>query len=164
MQIALISVAPPYRGGISKHTSILIEKLSKAHSVDLINYSRQYPNFLFPGKSQYLDGKVDNYPSYLLIDSINPISWYIIGNKLAMKQYDLIIFRFWNPFFAPALGTIAGIIKKKSSGTKLISLCDNILPHEKTPLSHFFITYLFQKLDGHMVQSSQTEKELHQIF
>ena len=33
MQIALISVAPPYRGGISKHTSILVEKLSKAHFI-----------------------------------------------------------------------------------------------------------------------------------
>ena len=49
MKIALISVAPPYRGGISKHTSILIDKLSGKHSVDLINYSRQYPDFIFPG-------------------------------------------------------------------------------------------------------------------
>ena len=55
MQIALISVAPPYRGGISKHTSILVEKLSQNHSVDVINYSRQYPDFLFPGKTQFLD-------------------------------------------------------------------------------------------------------------
>ena len=60
MQIALISVAPPYRGGISKHTSILTEYLSKKHSVDLINYSRQYPDFLFPGKSQFLGNKLDN--------------------------------------------------------------------------------------------------------
>ena len=62
MQIALISVAPPYRGGISKHTSILVEKLSINHSVDVINYSRQYPDFLFPGKSQFMDEnlEVDN--------------------------------------------------------------------------------------------------------
>ena len=57
MQIALISAAPPYRGGISKHTSILVEKLSQNHSVDVINYSRQYPDFLFPGKTQLLDDK-----------------------------------------------------------------------------------------------------------
>ena len=126
MQIALISVAPPFRGGISKHTSILLEKLSKVHSVDLINYSRQYPDFLFPGKSQYLDEETEYYPSVRWIDSINPLSWFNTGNKLAKKKYDLIIFRFWNPFFAPALGVIAGVIKKKSSSTKLISLCDNI--------------------------------------
>ena len=163
MQIALISVAPPYRGGISKHTSILVEKLSINHLVDVINYSRQYPDFLFPGKSQFMDenSEVDN--SYRWIDSINPLTWFKTGNRLAKKKYDLIIFRFWNPFFAPALGVIAGILKKKSPKTKLMSLCDNILPHEKTPLGDFLTTYLFQKLDGHIVQSSQTEKELQEV-
>ena len=114
MQIALISVAPPYRGGISKHTSILAEHLSKKHSVDIINYSRQYPDFLFPGKSQYSDVRADHYPSIPGVDSINPISWFITGNKLSEKGYDLIIFRYWSPFFAPALGTIASVIKRKS--------------------------------------------------
>ena len=163
MQIALISVAPPYRGGISKHTSILVEKLSLHHSVDVINYSRQYPNFLFPGKTQYLDDISESPNNYRWIDSINPLSWFKTGNRLAMKKYDLVIFRFWNPFFAPALGIIAGVIKKKSPKSKLMSLCDNILPHEKTPMGDFLTTYLFQKLDGHIVQSSQTEKELQEV-
>ena len=163
MQIALISVAPPYRGGISKHTSILIEKLSLHHSVDVINYSRQYPNFLFPGKTQYLNDISESPNNYRWIDSINPFSWFKTGNRLAKKKYDLVIFRFWNPFFAPALGIIAGLIKKKSPKSKLMSLCDNILPHEKTPMGDFLTTYLFQKLDGHIVQSSQTEKELQEV-
>ena len=163
MKIALISVAPPYRGGISKHTSILVEKLSKAHSIDLINYSRQYPIFLFPGKSQYMDEHIEDFPSERCIDSINPLSWFTTGNMLVKRRYDLVIFRFWNPFFSPALGTIASLVKKKSPTTKLMSLCDNILPHEKTPFSHFFISYLFRKLHGHLVQSSQTEEELQAI-
>ena len=163
MQIALISVAPPYRGGISKQTSILVENLSKNHSVDVINYSRQYPDFLFPGKTQYLDDKSENDNSSRMIDSINPLTWFSTGNKLAKKNYDLVIFRFWNPFFAPALGVIAGIIKKKSPKSKLMSLCDNILPHEKTPFAYFLTTYLFDKLDGHIVQSSQTENELQEV-
>jgi glycosyltransferase involved in cell wall biosynthesis len=164
MKIALISVAPPYRGGISKHTSILIDKLSGKHSVDLINYSRQYPDFLFPGKSQYLEEYTNNYPPEKLIDSINPISWFHTGYRLAKNKYDLIIFRFWNPFFAPALGTIAGIIKRKAPSIKLVSLCDNIFPHEETPMGQYFIEFLFHKLDGHIVQSSQTENELHKII
>ena len=154
MQIALISIAPPYRGGISKHTSILVEKLSQNHSVDVINYLRQYPDFLFPGETQYLDDKSENDNSSRMIDSINPFTWFRTGNKLAKKNYDLIIFRFWNPFFAPALGGIARIIKKKSPKSKLMTVCDNILPHEKTPFADFLTTYLFQKIDGHLVQSS----------
>ena len=163
MQIALISAAPPYRGGISKQTSILVEKLSQNHSVDVINYSRQYPDFLFPGKTQFLDDKSENDKSSRMIDSINPLTWFSTGNKLAKNNYDLVIFRFWNPFFAPALGVIAGIIKKKSPKSKLMSLCDNILPHEKTLFADFLTTYLFDKLDGHIVQSSQTENELKEV-
>ena len=164
MHIALISVAPPYRGGISKHTSILVENISKAHSVDIINYSRQYPKLLFPGKSQYMDEKIEDYPSERCIDTINPLSWFKTGNMLVKRRYDLVIFRFWNPFFAPALGVIAGVIKKKSSTTKLMSICDNIVPHEQTPMSTFLTKFLFHKLDGHLVQSPQTEKELHEII
>jgi len=160
----VISPAPPYRGGISKHTSILIDKLSSKHSVDLINYSRQYPDFLFPGKSQYLEEDTNNYPSKKLIDSINPVSWFKTGYRLAKNKYDLIIFRFWNPFFAPALGTIATIIKRKSPSIKLISLCDNIFPHEETPMGQYLIRFMLHKLDGHIVQSSHTENELHEII
>ena len=163
MQIALISVAPPYRGGISKHTSILAEQLSIKHDVEIINYKRQYPNFIFPGKTQYIKDKLNQQIGERCIDSINPLTWFKTGILLADRNYDLVIFRFWNPFFAPSLGIIAGILKKKSPRTKLISLCDNILPHEKIPLGHFFTSYLFQKLDGHLVQSCQTEKELHEI-
>ena len=163
MKIALISVAPPYRGGISKHTTILAQKLSTKHSIDIINYERQYPQFLFPGRTQYLEN-VSNYSSnFRLIDTINPISWYKTANLIVCKNYDLVIFRFWNPFFSPALGVIAKIIKKKSCTIKLISLCDNIIPHEKIPLSNYLINFLFNKLDGHIVQSSQIEKELKQI-
>ena len=125
MQIALISVAPPYRGGISKHTSILVQKLSNKHTVDIINYSRQYPNILFPGKTQYIEKDSNQEIGERLIDSINPITWFTTGKKLAKRNYDLIIFRFWNPFFAPALGTIAKLVRKKSKMTKMISLCDN---------------------------------------
>ena len=164
MRIALISVAPPYRGGISKHTSILAEKLSLQHSVEVINYKRQYPDFLFPGKTQYIQDELNQQLGERCIDSINPLTWFKIGKQLSGRKYDLVIFRFWNPFFAPALSIIALMIRKNTPETKLISLCDNILPHENTQLGSFLTRYLFRRLDGHLVQSSQTEKELHEII
>ena len=87
-----------------------------------------------------MDEYIEDFPSERLIDSINPLSWFKTGKVLVKRRYDLVIFRFWNPFFAPALGVIAGVIKKNSPATKLISLCDNIFPHEKAPFSHFFIS------------------------
>ncbi len=163
MRIAFITVAPPYRGGISKHSTILTEKLSQMHSVDVINYKRQYPDFLFPGKTQFSSEK-EGITSARLIDSINPLNWFNTGRKIAKQNYDLVVFRFWNPFFAPALGIIAGILKRKSPLTRLMSLCDNILPHENMPLGAFFTEFFMHKMDGHLVQSTQTEKELHDIL
>ncbi len=164
MHIALISVAPPYRGGISKQTSILVEKLNLNHSVRVINYKRQYPHCLFPGKTQYLEDELDYQLGDRCIDSINPITWLKTGEKLSARKFDLVIFRFWNPLFAPALSMIALKIRKKSPHTKLISLCDNILPHENMLFGSLLTRYLFRLLDGHLVQSGQTENELHKII
>ena len=55
MDISLLSVGPPYRGGISEQTYYLYKNLSINNEVELINFNRQYPKFLFPGKNQYDD-------------------------------------------------------------------------------------------------------------
>ena len=54
MRINLLSTAYPYRGGIAVFT----ERLARAFQmekddVNITTFSLQYPNFLFPGKSQY---------------------------------------------------------------------------------------------------------------
>ena len=46
MNIALISVAPPYRGGISEHTKGLYNRLTQNHSVKIFSFY-ETPNFLF---------------------------------------------------------------------------------------------------------------------
>jgi len=164
MRIAFLTPAPPYRGGISKHSSIITDKLSYSHNVDVFNYKRQYPDFLFPGKTQYDISPDYSFTSYRIIDSVNPFSWFNTGKRIIVEKYDMVIFRYWNPFFAPALGTIATVLKRKAHQSKLISLCDNILPHENIPMGNFFTEYFLSKMDGHLVQSSQTEKELNQII
>ena len=55
MKIGIITPFPPYRGGISKHSDNLYKKLIKSADVTIFNFTRQYPNILFPGKNQYLD-------------------------------------------------------------------------------------------------------------
>jgi len=164
MHIGIISVAPPYRGGIAKHTSVLYKELLKTHKVEIINYSRQYPSFLFPGKSQYLTEYKNEILGKLLLDSINPLSWHIAAKYIISIKFDLLIFVYWHPFFALSLGTIASHIKKKRPSIKLISLCHNVLPHEKVPLNFYLARYFFKKMDGHLVQSHQTEREIKQLF
>ncbi len=52
MKIAILSSFYPFRGGISQFNTYLLKELSKKHTVKAFNFSRQYPSFLFPGKTQ----------------------------------------------------------------------------------------------------------------
>ncbi len=161
MRLGIVSVAPPYRGGIALNTSILCQKLSTTHNVLCLNYKRQYPNFLFPGKSQFLETPpVIDTPSERIIDSLNPISWIQAAQKLKKFQPDGIVYRFWNPFFAPALGTIARITKHGFPNAVQIALCDNILPHEKHFYDSTLIRYFFNILDGFIVMAPSEETVL----
>ena len=66
MKIGLVGLAYPFRGGIAHYTTMLYRALSARHSVLLVTLKRQYPEILFPGKSQYdpeaTDMKVDDEP------------------------------------------------------------------------------------------------------
>ena len=120
MKIVIVGTFPPFRGGISNFYQTLYEKLSYSHDVTAINFSLQYPSVLFPGKSQYdnnqkLDIKIDR-----TINSINPVSWIKTAKKIIEIEPDIVIFKYWIPFFAPSFGTIIKHVKKK------INYCVNI--------------------------------------
>ena len=94
MEIGIISVAPPFRGGIAAHTSQLIQSLSTHHQITCFNFKRQYPDFLFPGKTQYLEPKEYIKESIECLDSINPFSWGKTIKMIRRDKFDLIIFRY----------------------------------------------------------------------
>ena len=95
MKIALVSVAPPYRGGISTHSAILSQHLSESHSIQVFNFNRQYPDYLFPGKTQFFDNdEFATFSSHRTIDSIGPGSWKITARQIIDSAPDLVIYRF----------------------------------------------------------------------
>ena len=164
MKISILSVAPPYRGGIAEQTHYMYLNLQKFNDVDIINFKRQYPNFLFPGETQYdtsSEYSLDN--NYRLIDTINPLSWRKTAQFIIDKSPDLIILRFWNPFFSISYSSIIKRIKKIRPSTKIIAVCDNIIPHEKNIFDKRLINLLFSKVDGFIVMSNQVEEELADI-
>ena len=82
MKIAFITPFPPYRGGISKHSENLYFQLKKNNSIKVFNFKKQYPDFLFPGKTQYLENYNSNlYDSDRTINSINPLTWQSTAKK-----------------------------------------------------------------------------------
>jgi hypothetical protein len=117
MKLAIVSSFPPFRGGISQETEILYNALIKEkNKVKVFSFKRQYPNIIFPGKNQYINNynnkKKDNV-SYGL-DTINPISWNDVSNEIIKDDFDVLLFRFWHPFFIPEDNYIKNKINRQS--------------------------------------------------
>ncbi len=160
MNIVLIGTAYPLRGGIAHYMGLLYKYLSKRHTVTVVTFSRQYPKLLFPGKSQEESGDAGiPLTSHAWIDSINPFSWISAGRKIRALKPDLLIFKFWMPFFAPAYGVIARIVRK-GTGAKSVFIDDNVIPHEKRPGDKLLTQFAFRAIDGHIVQSKAVEADL----
>lgn len=164
MNIIIVGTAYPLRGGISHYNALLYEELSKKHHVQIITFKRQYPSFLFPGKTQKeTGGELMRVPSEVLVDSINPLNWLSVGNEINRRAPDLIIFKYWLPFFGPCFGTIARRAKRNGR-TKVVYICDNVIPHERRPGDMAFTRYAFAPADGFIVQSDAVEKELNSFW
>ena len=158
-KIYILSPAHPLRGGIAASSERLAQALQEAgHEVEMISFSLQYPNFLFPGKTQFTD---DPAPANLrirtLLNSINPFNWWSVGQLLRKERPDLIIVRYWLPFMGPSLGTVLRIAKWNKH-TKVIALTDNIIPHEKRPGDRPFTQYFVKTIDGFISMSASVAK------
>ena len=130
------------------------------HDVKLYTFKLQYPNFLFPGKTQYSD---DPAPGDITIkesiNSINPINWISQGNEIKNGDFDLVVVKFWLPFMGPAFGTILRRIKKNKK-TKVITIIDNIIPHESRVGDKPFTKYFVKAVDGFVAMTQSVLDEI----
>lgn len=152
--IKIIGPAYPYRGGIATTNERLAQEfVSMGFDVEIETFTVQYPSFLFPGKTQYnLKPAPENLSIQRTINSINPLSWISVGNRIRKEKPDLVIIRYWLPFMAPALGTIAGLIRRNRH-SKISCLADNIIPHEHRPGDRMLTSYFISRIDGLIAMS-----------
>jgi len=160
MKIAYLSSFYPLRGGIAQFNAALYRAFEKEHQIKAFTFSRQYPNLLFPGKTQYVEkgDNADIIPSTAVLDTINPLSYYSTAKKILDFKPELLISKFWMPFFAPSLGMVAKSLKKK--GVKNICIVDNILPHEPKPFDRALINFYVRQQDGFIVMTEQVKNDL----
>ncbi|GAB5417788.1 MAG: glycosyltransferase family 4 protein [Crocinitomicaceae bacterium] len=161
MKIAILSTAYPLRGGIAQFNALIYREFEKKNDVKVFTFKRQYPNFLFPGETQYVtdDDVADPIPSVEILDTINPFSYWKTAREVKEYAPDILITKYWMTFFAPSLGTVL----KRNKNAKRISILDNVIPHEKrffdTPANKFFLKHN----DGFVVMSDVVLKDLLSI-
>lgn len=163
-KVFIIGPAYPLRGGLASFDELFCEALNKqGHQCEIISYSLQYPNFLFPGSTQYhVNGTAPkNITIHTLINSVNPLSWFKTASFIKKQKPDFIIFRFWIPFMGPALGTIARLVKKQN--IKVLAITDNVIPHEKRLGDKQLASYFIKGCDGFVTMSKAVMSDLEKF-
>lgn len=164
MKIIICGPAYPYRGGIAAYNERLARQLTdEGNEVRVFTFSLQYPSFLFPGKTQYNNGPApEGIDITRAINSVNPFNWIATGRKIKKERPDLLILRYWLPFMAPALGTIARIAGKNRH-TRVITIFDNVVPHEKRPGDILLTRFFVSSIDGALVMTKSVQDDLRKF-
>jgi len=159
LKLAYLSTFYPFRGGIAQFNASLYRAFEKEHTVKAFTFTRQYPDFLFPGETQMVTEKdnADKIPSERILDTLNPLSYYSSAGKIQKFYPDILLMKYWMSYMAPSLGTVAKKLKRQS---KVIAILDNVIPHEKRFFDETFTKYFLKQNHGFVVMSDSVKNDL----
>ncbi|HEY1013302.1 MAG TPA: glycosyltransferase [Herpetosiphonaceae bacterium] len=131
MKFCVVGPTYPYRGGIAHYTTLLVRHLREAgHETMFYSFTRQYPRWLFPGKS-------DKDPSATpvrvdceyILDPMNPLTWWRLCRKIKADAPDAVVLQWWVPYWTPQLTFISRWLQRKTN-IRIIYICHNVMPHD----------------------------------
>jgi len=155
LKIAFFSALPPFRGGISSFSDFLVRALKRKALIEAFTFSKQYPNLLFPGKTQ-LDSKASKrYPQ--IITSYNPLTYISARKQLRKVNSDVFIANYWMPFFAPMY-----VYMSKSFGKNVfkVALIHNLTPHEPRFFDGYLNRLFIKQFDVFIVLSEKVKQDV----
>ncbi|MDD6641143.1 MAG: glycosyltransferase [Bacteroidales bacterium] len=165
MKIVILGTSWPYRGGgIATYNERLARQfMAEGHEVEILTFTLQYPDFLFPGKTQYSD---EPAPADLKItrvmNSVNPVSWWKTARLLRRINPDVMVVKFWIPLMAPCLGTIARLARRQ--GIRVVSILDNVIPHEPHFWDKWLIRYFVRSIDHFVAMSDSVKRDCERFL
>lgn len=165
MKIVLIGPTYPFRGGIAHYTTLLCKALKQKHIVKFISFKRQYPQMLFPGKSDRDDGNSplkENSVEYI-IDSLNPYTWMTAVKAIEKYNPDKIIFPWWVAFWTPQFWTILTFVKRNIK-PEIICICHNTFEHESNFLKKIASKIVLSKADKILTHSKEETRKLKKLL
>ena len=164
MKIAIIGTAFPYRGGLANFNERLAYQIQEeGHQVNIYTFTLQYPNFIFPGKSQFSKGiPPKNLNIKRALNSLSPINWLRTGNRIKKEKYDLVIIGYWLPFMSPCLSTVANKIKSNKK-SKIVSIVHNMIPHESRMGDKFLSNLFVKNCHAFLALSDSVLKDIEQF-
>ena len=162
MRLVLIGPVYPYRGGIAHYTTMLYRALrERGHEVLLVSFKRQYPQWLFPGRSDKDPSKkpLKVEGARYWIDSLNPFTWLTTFWRIRRYRPDEVILQWWTTFWAPAW-FVLGLLNRLFLRKPLIYICHNVLPHEVQWWDPLLTKAVLRWGTRFIVQSTEEERRL----
>ncbi|MBP5259703.1 MAG: glycosyltransferase [Paludibacteraceae bacterium] len=161
MKIVVLGTAYPYRGGLAAFNERMAGQWqAEGHTVRVETFTLQYPDFLFPGKTQYSESPAPQGMKIVRsIHSVNPFNWLRVGRRLRREAPDLVVVKFWHPFMAPCLGTIARMVRRNGH-TRVISILDNVIPHERRWTDRLLVRWFVGSVDAFVAMSQSVQDDL----
>jgi len=164
MKICLIGPTYPFRGGISHYTTLLFRYLKKKHQTTFIAFKRQYPQWLFPGETDRDPSKKPVFEdgAVYLLDSLNPLSWMKVAQKVRSDPPQLVIIPWWTSFWTVPFFCIIFLIKKWTEA-KILFICHNVQEHEANFLNLICTKLILNQGDLHLVHSREEQLNLKKM-
>jgi glycosyltransferase involved in cell wall biosynthesis len=155
-KVVFFSALPPYRGGISDFSELVVSAMEQLCDLKAFTFKKQYPNFLFPGKTQLSQNKLaKSYPR--IVSGFNPLSYFSAVRQIKKSSPTIFITNYWMTFFAPMNIFFAKFLNKNCIK---IAIIHNLVPHEKRFFDSFFNRIFVKSYDGFIVLSESVKKDL----
>jgi len=164
-RVALVGPFWPYRGGIAHFSRALAAGLAaRGHDVRRYTFARQYPERLFPGKTQLEAGlppAAEQPPAPRLLDTLDPRTWTRTARVIAEDGAEVVVLAYWMPFFAPVLGVLARRLRRR--GVRVLAVVHNALPHERRPGDRLLTRFALGACDGLVVLSEGVRRDVEAL-
>ena len=163
-RLCLVGPVLPFRGGIAQHTTMLHRTIAKQQRPLTVSFSRQYPRWLYPGKS-------DRDPSYeshvesgveYLIDSLRPWTWKQAVRLILDEAPDVVMVPWWTVYWAPCFLYL--IHRVRAAGIRVCVLCHNTTEHESNRVKKAISLRVLASSDIIVVHAKADARELEQSF
>src|SRR5690606_3595075 len=133
---------------------------ARGHEVRRYTFLRQYPERLFPGRSQF-EPEAGGAGALRLLDTLDPRTWRRTADRIARDEADVAIYPYWMSFFAPAFGTLVRRLRRR--GVPSVGIVHNALPHERRPGDRAFARYALGASAGLLVLSDKVREDVERL-
>ena len=164
LRIAVLGPAFPFRGGIAHHTSLLANYLAQRHALILLTFRRQYPSWLYPGRTDKDPSDEGiGLPAERVLSPFDPLSWWRAARRVKEHGCELLIVPWWVSFWAPSVRFLLAFLGRQRP--KVLFICHNVLPHEGRSGLHAILTRMaLRQGDQFIVHSKSDEAKLRNLL